>query len=765
MCCLECKGKDQQESLTRRMNSALYLCLVVGLASVAHSHHHHNGHENKHNVTDVSKAKLYPAILDFGIKMYKQCVSTSPGNNIFFSPISISTTLALLSLGAGSVTHTQILEGLGFNLTEIPERDIHEGFHSLFYLLTRADDQILIDIGQALFIKEDLKPLEKFLHDVNDSYDAEVSTVNFQEPSTAEKVINDYVEKKTHGKITELVKSLDPATALVIINYIFFKGNWKKPFDPKLTKEQNFFVNNETTVKVPMMFRLGWFKYYFDTELSCTVLQMDYNSSVTALFILPDQGKLKQVEDALSVDTVKKWTEHMHQFTISTTHELKEPLSTLGIDVFSDQTDLSRITGARDLKVSKVTHKAVLTVNEKGTEAAVAHSHHHHHHHNGHENKHNITNVSKAKLYPAILDFGIKIYKQCASTSPGNNIFFSPISISTTLALLSLGARSVTHTQILEGLGFNLTEIPERDIHEGFHSLFYLLTRADDQILIEIGQALFIKEDLKPLQTFLNDVNDSYDAEVSTVNFQEPSTAAKVINDYVEKKTHGKITELVKGLDPETALVIVNYIFFKGNWKKPFDPTLTREEDFFVNNETTIKIPMMFGMGWFKYYFDAELSCTVLQMDYNSSVTALFILPDQGKLKQVEDALSVDTVKKWTEHVRWDTADVYIPRFMISTTHELMEPLSTLGIDVFSDQTDLSGITGVRELKVSKVTHKAVLTVNEKGTEAAAATAVEMIPLSLPPTISFNRAFFMMISESSKNIPLFIGKIINPALP
>lgn len=394
--------------------------------------------------------------------------------------------------------------------------------------------------------------------------------------------------------------------------------------------------------------------------------------------------------------------------------------------------------------------------------ASVAHSHHHK---NGHENEHNITNVSKAKLDPAILDFGIKIYKQYASTSPGKNIFLSPISIAAALALLSLGARSATHTQMLEGLGFNLTETPERDIHEGFHSLSYVLTRADDQIFIDNGQALFLKENLKPLQTFLHDVNESYDAEVSTVNFQEPHTAEKLINDYVEKKTHGKITELVKGLDPATALVIVNYIFFKGNWKKPFDPKLTKEQDFFVNNETTVKVPMMFGMGWFHYYFDAELSCTVLQMDYNSSVTALFILPDQGKLKQVEDALSVDTVKKWREHVRRQTADVYMPRFTISTTHDLKEPLIRLGIDVFSDQTDLSGITGERDLKVSKVTHKAVLTVNEKGTEAAGATAVEIIPMSMPPTITFDRPFYTIISESSTDIPLFMGKVNNPTLP
>lgn len=388
--------------------------------------------------------------------------------------------------------------------------------------------------------------------------------------------------------------------------------------------------------------------------------------------------------------------------------------------------------------------------------------HHHHHHEDGHD-KHNVTNVSRAKLDSAILDFGIQLYKQfAASTPPGKNIFFSPVSISATLALLSLGARSITHTQILEGLGFNLTETPESSIHIGYHSLFHALTRANDQILIDIGQALFVKDDLKLLQKFLDDVQESYEADMSTVNFKEPSKAEKVINDYVEKKTHGKITELVTGLDPATAMVIVNYIFFKGNWKKPFDSEYTREGNFYVNNETVVKVPMMTKLGFFHYNVDPELSCTVLQMHYNTTATALFILPDEGKFKQVEDALSRDTINKLISHLHYGTANVHIPRFTISTTHDLKEPLNNLGIDVFSDHTDLSGITGAPELKVSKVTHKAVLTVNEKGTEAAGATAVEAIPMSLPPNIVFNRPFLMMIIEEMTGGALFLGSVQNP---
>lgn len=380
------------------------------------------------------------------------------------------------------------------------------------------------------------------------------------------------------------------------------------------------------------------------------------------------------------------------------------------------------------------------------------------HHLNGHDN----SSIAALKIYTNTAQFGLNLYKQLSSASPDKNIFFSPLCISSILSLLSLGARSTTHTQILEGLSFNLTQIQEKEIHDGFHNLFSVITNPDNEVKLDIGQALFLKDDQKPQQKFLDDVHTFYEAEVLSANFQEPKEAEKQINEYVEKKTHGKIVELVQGLDPDTVMVIVNYIFFKGSWEKPFDPEMTTERDFFVDHETTVKVPMMHRMGWFHYYFDAELSCTVLQLDYNGTATAFFTLPEAGKSKEMDEAISIGVLTKWAERVHRGTANVYLPKFNISASYDLEEPLSKLGItDVFSDHADLSGITE-QGLKVSKVTHKSVLSIDERGTEAAAATAVEAIPMSLPPTIEFNHPFHMLIYDKVTNTTLFIGKIVDP---
>ncbi|KAM7164695.1 alpha-1-antitrypsin-like [Macrochelys suwanniensis] len=405
---------------------------------------------------------------------------------------------------------------------------------------------------------------------------------------------------------------------------------------------------------------------------------------------------------------------------------------------------------------------------------AVAHCDHLPDHHNGHDHHKDTVHEEHhkehhhvgdcLKLVPSNADFAFRLYKQIASEAPKKNIFFSPVSISTAFAMLALGAKSATLTQILEGLAFNLTELQEKEIHDGFHNLIHMLNHPDSELQLDLGNALFLKEKLKALEKFLADVKNLYEAEAFSINFRNTAEAQKQINDYVEKKTHGKIVELVKDLDPETAMILVSYIFFKGKWEKPFMPEDTKERDFFVDEETIVKVPMMRRMGRFDFYFDAELSCTVVQLFYSGSAAAFFILPNKGKMKQVEDALWKETVSRWSTSFHRSSANLYIPKFSISATYELKNHLIKMGItDVFTKQADLSGITGDPELQVSRVVHKAVLKIDERGTEAAAATGIEIMPMSVPLAIEFNSPFMVMIFDRTTNSTLFLGKINNPA--
>ncbi|XP_003787060.1 alpha-1-antitrypsin [Otolemur garnettii] len=367
------------------------------------------------------------------------------------------------------------------------------------------------------------------------------------------------------------------------------------------------------------------------------------------------------------------------------------------------------------------------------------------------------------QIAPNLAEFALSLYRHLAHQSNTTNIFFSPMSVATAFAMLSLGAKADTHTQMLEGLHFNLTTTHEDEIHEGFRELLHTLNQPDNQLQLTTGNGLFISQGLKLVAKFLEDVKKMYHSEAFSVNFQDTEEAKKQINSYVEKGTQGKIVDLVKELDKDTALALVNYIFFKGKWEKPFEAELTTEEDFHVDETTTVKVPMMNRLGMFNTHYCEMLSSWVLMMDYVGNATAIFFLPDEGKLQHLEDKLTKEVVTKFLDNRQRRSANVYLPKLSISGTYDMKKVLSELGMTkLFSNGADLSGVTEEVPLKLSKAVHKAVLTLDEKGTEAAGATFMEAIPMSIPPDVKLNRPFVFLIYYEITKSPLFVGKIVNP---
>uniref|UniRef100_A0A4X1SFS6 Serpin A3-6 n=1 Tax=Sus scrofa TaxID=9823 RepID=A0A4X1SFS6_PIG len=351
-------------------------------------------------------------------------------------------------------------------------------------------------------------------------------------------------------------------------------------------------------------------------------------------------------------------------------------------------------------------------------------------------------------------DFAFSLYKQLALTNPHENVIFSPLSVSIALAFLSLGTQGPTLIELLEGLKFNVTKIPEAEIHQGFQHLLQALSQPSNLLQLRLGNAMFIDEQLELLEKFVQDAHELYHSEAFSTNFQDLEAARRLINDYVKNKTEGKI------------VVLVNYIYFKAKWKTPFNPNLTTEADFHVSKNRTVRVPMMGIRALTVPYFrDEELACTVVELPYTSNDSALFILPDDGRMAAVEAKLLPETLRRWRDFLqpRW-IVELYLPKFSISSDYRLHEILPQLGInEIFGDNANLSGITNTKHLKVSQVVHSAVLDVNEEGTEAAAATGIDINVRSLERiALHFNRPFlFVIISKDIQSV-IFLGKVTKP---
>ncbi|KAM6202678.1 alpha-1-antiproteinase 2-like [Rhynchocyon petersi] len=375
-----------------------------------------------------------------------------------------------------------------------------------------------------------------------------------------------------------------------------------------------------------------------------------------------------------------------------------------------------------------------------------------------HDHDHHQTAASH-KIAPNLADFAFSLYHELAQKSNTTNIFFSPVSTAMAFSLLSMGAKSDTLTQILEGLKFNLSKLSEAEIHEGFHDLLHAFNQSHTELHLTAGNGLFIQENLKLVEAFLEHTKEAYYSEIFSVNFNDMEAAAKEINDYVQKGAQGKIVDLVKELDKDTRLALMNYVFFEGKWKKSFNENHTRNAVFHVDEMAGMIVPMMFRAGSFNLHRHEELSSWVLLLDYIGNATAIFIMPDSGKMQQLEDRLTKELLSEWLQHEHHMFADVYFPKFSVYGSYKLEEILGKLGITkVFSNDADLSGITETAPLKVSKAVHRAVMTIDE----SPGNLVYEPLPRMVLPVVEYNRPFLTIIYDKNTRSPLLVGRVMSP---
>ncbi|MCK6548094.1 serpin family protein [Myxococcota bacterium] len=378
-----------------------------------------------------------------------------------------------------------------------------------------------------------------------------------------------------------------------------------------------------------------------------------------------------------------------------------------------------------------------------------------------------LTDDAKKSLVTGNTDFALDFHR--AARDPGANLFYSPFSISSALAMTYAGARGQTEAEIADALHFTL---PQADLHSGFNWLDLELSSrgqgaqgADGKpFRLRNVNAVFGQIGYPFLSTYLDVLALNYGAGVSMLDFVEHTEESRLkINGWVEGATEGRIPELLAQgvVDASTRLVLVNAIYFNAGWKTQFDEDLTSDEDFETPSGTE-RVPTMHATETFGYFEDTD--AFAVSLPYDGGELDMIVIVPNGDLAAYEDSLDAAKLDALVASISDESLELSMPKFELRWKDSLVSILSGLGMRSAFDDADFSGIDGTRSLQISDVIHEAFVKVNENGTEAAAATAVVIRETSVPVgrPVAIDRPFLFFIRDRATATITFGGRITDP---
>jgi serine protease inhibitor len=373
------------------------------------------------------------------------------------------------------------------------------------------------------------------------------------------------------------------------------------------------------------------------------------------------------------------------------------------------------------------------------------------------------------RLVSANTEFAFDLFKELLTEDTSKNVFISPLSVSIALAMLYNGAEGRTKDAMAKTLNFGNMTLEE--INQEYSTLIQSLENVDQAVNLLIGNSVWMKQEFAPLvkPSFTHSVGTSYNSEVFTRDFSSPQTVNE-INGWVDRQTEGKIKQIVNSLSPELVMLLINAIYFKGTWTIQFDKSKTQKQDFFLSDGGNVTVNMMSTSGNFTYYSDD--TCQIARLPYGRDKVAMYIfLPREGvSLDSFVAGLSQTVHDEYISRLQpLDDLTVKMPKFQVEYgVKPLNNALSNLGMGIAFDpvQADFSGIASLASvnLYISYVNHKAVVEVNEEGTEAAAVTVIGIYAAVVMPKPSFvvNRPFYYEIRDDRSGSILFMGEMLNP---
>lgn len=365
-------------------------------------------------------------------------------------------------------------------------------------------------------------------------------------------------------------------------------------------------------------------------------------------------------------------------------------------------------------------------------------------------------------------NFALNFYSQISENS-SENIFFSPISIFTAFAVTYEGAQGDTASEIQQMFGFQ-TENQERrnnfqSILKEFESAGFM-GMGTPEYELKMANALWVADHFEPKQDYIDTAKTYYGSKVDKVDFIS-NAGVETINNWIREQTQDRIDKLFEddSTDELTAFVITNAIYFKGEWVHKFTPEFTRQADFHLNSQETVKVQMMDLDKPILNYAENDL-LQIIQLPYKGDkVSMLVLLPKEiDGLQSLEENLNLENLSDWKNSLEESMVNVYLPKFTSNTEYDLKGILQRMGMQIPFDSSmaDFRGIAD-EQIYIDSAIHKAFVNVDEAGTEAAAATGITGRLTSGPPnTFRADHPFIFIIQDDSNGNILFMGRVVDP---
>ena len=353
--------------------------------------------------------------------------------------------------------------------------------------------------------------------------------------------------------------------------------------------------------------------------------------------------------------------------------------------------------------------------------------------------------------------FGFKLLHDLRERESGRNIFISPLSISIALTMTYNGAVGETERAMAEVL--EIDELDLSTINHANEALRNSLEDSDPKVEISIANSIWSRQGVEFNPDFLDRNRLFFEAEIAALDFSAPQ-ATEIINEWVNTNTNGKIQKIVDGISPQTLLFLINAIYFKGNWQNEFDKSMTRPGIFHLPNGNEKRVQMMRREGEYPYFRGESFEATSLP--YGDGRVSMYIfLPNRdSNLNRFLRNLNAENWERWIAQFQDRRHEMMLPRFRLEYEVSLNDTLEALGMGIaFSSGADFSGMGP--NLFISEVRHKTFVEVNEKGTEAAAVTAI-VGTKSVPSIFRVDRPFFFAIYDAETETILFMGAVTEP---